>query len=168
MSITGVLSSLLQAGVVNRASSNSPNSFQTEFQQLGQDLQSGNLSAAQTDFATLSSQSPSAPHIGGTQFDQDSGQLAQALKSGNLSAAQEAYKTIQQDFGQGNPTQRAMHHHSHYGQGANEQIAAEFISLGQDLQSGNLAAAQGAYASIQQDVSATLSVPMSQTSAAGT
>ena len=167
MSVTGVLSSLLQAGVVNRASSSSPNSFQTEFQQLGQDLQSGNLSAAETDYATLSSQASSAPHIGGTQFDQDFGQLAQALKTGSLSAAQEAYKTAQQDLGQGNTTQSAMHHHSQRGHGGNEQIAAEFMSLGQDLQSGNLAAAQKAYTSIQQDVSATLSVPMGQTSGAG-
>ena len=34
--------------------------FRQEFQQLGQDLQSGNLSAAQSDFATLTQSSPAS------------------------------------------------------------------------------------------------------------
>jgi hypothetical protein len=52
MSVAGILSS----GLFNYAAqsvNNNVQQFRQEFQQLGQDLQSGNLSAAQTDFATL-------------------------------------------------------------------------------------------------------------------
>src|SRR5208283_4475368 len=85
--------------------------------QLGQDLQSGNLSAAQTDFTTVQQdvqqigQQQGAGHAhhhhhhsGGPGSGQSSSQqqtistlfsqLGQSLQSGNLTAAQQAYSTI--------------------------------------------------------------------------
>jgi hypothetical protein len=124
--------------------------FRQEFQQLGQDLQSGNLSAAQADFATLQQVGPQANSAQGTDsITQDFNLLAQDLKSGNLSAAQQDFTKIQQDV-QTQPV-HAHHHHRGQGQAAND-ISQEFSQLGQALQSGDLAAAQQAYKSLQQEV----------------
>jgi len=76
--------------------------FQQEFQQLGQDLQSGKISAAQQDFSALqqlnpqANSTPSAPSS--SPIAQEFKQLAQDIQSGNLTAAQKDYTTIQQDF----------------------------------------------------------------------
>jgi len=130
--------------------------FQQEFQQLGQDLQSGNLSAAQQDFVTLQQLSPQGSSSSSTQTNnpiaQEFNQLSQDLQSGNLSAAQQDYAQIQQDFQ--NFAQSAQgHHHHHHGGAGNEQsqISQLFSQLGQELQSGNLSAAQQVYTTLQQD-----------------
>jgi hypothetical protein len=96
-------------------SGSSSNPIQQALQQLGSDLQSGNLSAAQSDYGTLQQdvQSAHAAHghhhhmHGGQngQSNQDSpasllNELGQALQSGNLSSAQQTYATLQQEFSQ--------------------------------------------------------------------
>ncbi|HUO24419.1 MAG TPA: hypothetical protein VMU61_02060 [Candidatus Aquilonibacter sp.] len=129
-----------------------PQVFQ-EFQQLGQDLQSGNLSAAQSDFATLQqSVSPSGTGSA-TQstnpITQAFGQLGQDLQSGDLTAAQQDYSNLTQDL-QNQSGQIHHHHHHHGGGGQNNTLEQDFDQLGQDLQSGNLSAAQQAYGSLQQ------------------
>ena len=115
MSIIGILSSnLFSAGAAQNTQSNqsNPTVFQqikTEFQQLGQDLQSGNLTAAQSDFTTLSqnlsgasqsSATTASSATGNTPLAQAFAQLGQDLQSGNLSSAQQAYSSLQQDFQQ--------------------------------------------------------------------
>lgn len=117
MSLTGILASGLfdllgtQSAQSSGAANQSGTSVQNEFQQLGQDLQSGNLSAARQDFATIEqgvrqrtsqilhhhhhfSAGASANSTSATA--QDFGELAQALQSGNLSAAQTAFSALQQ------------------------------------------------------------------------
>jgi len=127
--------------------------FRQEFQQLGQDLQSGNLSAAQTDFAALQQAGPQSISTSSTQSNtpiaQAFNQLSQDLKSGNLSAAQQDYQTIQQDF-QSHASRAHHHHHSGGGNGGSE-ITQLLQQLGQDLQSGSLSAAQQAYSTLVQD-----------------
>ena len=128
---------------------------QSEFQQLGQDLQAGNLTQAQSDFATLSQTfSGSTQNI--TSLSQAFGTLGQALQAGNLSAAQQAYSTIQQDVQQAGAY---AHHHHHHGGGSGEAgmnstnpLMQAFGNLGQALQSGNLTAAQAAYTTVAQDL----------------
>lgn len=121
MSLTGILASGLfdllgtQSAQSSGAANQSGTSAQNQFQQLGQDLQSGNLSAARQDFATIeqgvrqrtsqilhhhhhfsaaaSSSSTSSPA-------QDFGELAQALQSGNLSTAQTAFAALEQAIDQ--------------------------------------------------------------------
>jgi outer membrane protein assembly factor BamD (BamD/ComL family) len=161
MSIAGILSSSLFSS--NSQAVNSPQQqFQQEFQKLGQALQSGNLSAAQADFATLQQNSPSASTTASTSSSnpiaQAFSQLAKDLQSGNLSAAQQDFSTIQQDT-QNQSTQASSHHHHHHhggGAGGGEQtnIAQEFAQLGQDLQAGNVSAAQQAYSAVQQSFAA--------------
>lgn len=130
--------------------------FQQDFQQLGQDLQSGNVSAAQSDFVTLqndlsetsSTSSSSSTSEGSSTIAQAFSQLASDLQAGNLSAAQQDYSTIQQNL-QSQASQ--MHHHHHRSGGSEEnQVSQLFDQLGQDLQSGDLSSAQSDFASLQQ------------------
>jgi outer membrane protein assembly factor BamD (BamD/ComL family) len=161
MSIAGILSSSLFSS--NSQAVTSPQQqFRQEFQQLGQALQTGNLSAAQADFATLQQNSPSASATTSSSnpIAQAFSQLGKDLQSGNLSAAQQDFSTIQQDT-QNQSTQASSHHHHHHhggggGAGGGEQtnIAQEFAQLGQDLQAGNVSAAQQAYSAVQQSFAA--------------
>ena len=157
MSVSGILSSSFSNYNIQNTQSKMQQ-FQQEFQQLGQDLQSGNLSAAQSDFATLQQNGPQA-----SSSSQSSNPIAQAfnqlstdLQAGNTTAAQQDYATIQQDFqSQGTQNQGAhLHHHHHHGGGGSQEnaISQMFQQLGQELQSGNLSAAQQAYGSLQQDL----------------
>jgi outer membrane protein assembly factor BamD (BamD/ComL family) len=157
MSIAGILSSSL-LNLTTPSATSPQQSFQKEFQQLGQDLQSGNLSAAQADFATLQQNSPSSSAAAAqtsSPIAQAFSQLGKDLQSGNLAGAQQDFSTIQQDV-QSQSTQG--HHHHHHGGGGGggsstsqqSTLAQEFAQLSQDLQAGNLSAAQQAYSSVQQ------------------
>jgi len=179
MSVSGISSS-------NFSQYNSQNAqgvgqqIQQDFQQLGADLQSGNLSAAQSDYATLQQALPQNNANSQTQTTQNANpiqqafaQLSQALQSGNLSAAQQDFATIQQDA-QNQPTAMHRHHHGHHGGGSagsansatsstssassntsgdstNSSVSSLFSELGSALQSGNLTTAQQAYTSLVQD-----------------
>jgi outer membrane protein assembly factor BamD (BamD/ComL family) len=155
MSIAGILSSSLFSS--NSQALSPQQQFQKEFQRLGQALQSGNLSAAQSDFATLqqTSSSPSASASTSSPIAQAFSQLGKDLQSGNLSAAQQDFSKIQQDTQSQSP--QTHHHHHHHGGGggggsssSQSTLALEFAQLGQDLQAGNVSAAQQAYSSVQQ------------------
>jgi len=137
--------------------------IQQEFRQLGEDLQSGNLSAAQSDFATLQQLVPqrnASSAQSNSPLAQAFNQLAQDLQSGNLSAAQQDYTTTQQDLqnqtaqasSQSSQSQ-AVHEHHYHGGGGNDQseISQLFEQLGQALQSGDLSTAQQLFSSLQQD-----------------
>jgi hypothetical protein len=157
MSVSGILSSVVSSILspqIHAAQSNG-HQFQQEFQRLGEDLQTGNLSAAQSDFATLQQNTPSgSPLSNAGSSTQDSNsltnafsQLSQDLQAGNLSGAQSDFAAIQQDF-----QSRGAHGRHHRDAGAESStVRQEFQQLGQALQSGNLANAQQAYTSLQQD-----------------
>ena len=130
--------------------------IQQEFQQLGQDLQSGNLSAAQTDFATLQQLAPQNNSTSSTQSNnpitQAFNQLSKDLQAGNLSAAQQDYTTIQQDFQKQTAQMHGHHHHRGGGGSGTNTISQLFNQLGQALQSGNLSTAQSVFSSLQQQL----------------
>lgn len=154
MSIAGISSRLFEYG--SHSIQNNFQQFQKGLQQLGQDLQSGNMTAAQQDFTTLQQLGPQASSTSGIQTNnpvaQDFSQLSQDLQAGNISAAQQDFSKVQQDF-QSQASQGHHHHHHHHGgeNGSNE-ISQLMSQLGQDLQSGNLSNAQQAYATLQQDL----------------
>ena len=160
MSVLGIMSSsLLNLGV--HSMQNRMQTARKEFQQLGQDLQSGNLAAAQTDFATLQQMQPQSSSTSSTSstqstspITQDFTQLAADLKAGNTTAAQKDYTQLQKDLQSQPPT--TQHHHHHHGGGSgsssNSEIGQLFSQLGSALQSGNLSTAQQAYATLQQDI----------------
>ena len=154
MSVSGILSSAV-LGIGAHLFQNRVQKIQTEFQKLGQDLQSGDLSAAQADFATLQQLQPqtssAAPTQSANSITQDFAQLAADLKAGNTKAAQLDYAKIQQDL----QSQMTQAHHRRYhhcnGKDGSSAIGQLFTQLGQALQSGNLSTAQQAYAALQQN-----------------
>lgn len=154
MSVSGILSSsLYNYGL--QAVQQRGQQMRSEFQQLGQDLKSGNLSAAQSDFASLQQLkqgSPSSSMHTNSTMGQDFQQLAQDLKSGNTSAAQQDYAKIQQDL-QSQSAQAHGHHHHHGGGGSEDanDLTQTMDDLGQALQSGNISTAQQAYSSLEQE-----------------
>lgn len=127
--------------------------IQSEFQQLGQDLQAGNLTQAQSDFSTLS-KNVSGPQQSSGALSQAFSALGSALQSGGLAVAQKAYTALQQGVQQAGHGQ----HHHHHAEGSsqstnasNEGSLSQLLSnLGTALQSGNLSAAQTAYSSLEQ------------------
>ncbi len=177
MSIAGIASNsgLFQNTVVQQTQ-NRFQQIQSQFQKLGQDLHSGNLTQAQSDFATLTQELPNGGQFSGASATpsttsstsansnpilQAFQSLGQDLQSGNLTAAQQDFATIQQSAQQAQASGQAHHghHHHHTGGSAGGEstspvstLRQDFTSLGQDLQSGNLSSAQQAYASLQSDL----------------
>jgi outer membrane protein assembly factor BamD (BamD/ComL family) len=148
VSISGISSSLYSYDIQSQIQQ-----FQKEFQQLGQDLSSSNLSAAQSDFVTLQSDLPQASSTYTSQSNnpiaQAFNQLSKDLQAGNLSAAQQDFSTIQQDL-QSQASRMHRHHHHKSGDTQESQISKLVDQLGQDLQSGNLSNAQSDFTSLQQ------------------
>jgi outer membrane protein assembly factor BamD (BamD/ComL family) len=160
MSVSGISSSNLFSYSAQDVQSKMKQ-IQQEFQQLGQDLQSGNVSAAQSDFATLQKLMPQNNSTSSAQSNnpiaQAFSQLSKDLQAGNLSAAQQDYSTIQQDFqnqtAQMQGAQMHGHHHHRGGEGSGtSQINQLVDQLGQALQTGNLSSAQQVFSSLQQQL----------------
>jgi outer membrane protein assembly factor BamD (BamD/ComL family) len=166
MSVSGIASSILFAPISSQKLPSRDQEIQQEFQQLGKDLKSGNLSAAQTDFVTLQNglqPSNSSSTSQTNPIAQDFTQLASDLKAGNLSAAQKDFTALQQVLNTASNANTAgaqgHHHHHHAGESSGSDsansiggsITQAFTQLGQALQAGNLPNAQSAYTTLQQD-----------------
>lgn len=181
MSIAGIATSsnVFFQSTVAQQTQNRFQQIQSQFQKLGQDLQSGNLTQAQSDFATLTQQLPKNGQFGAaststngtsstnaTATATNSSSVLQAfqslgkdLQAGNLSAAQQDFATIQQGTQQAQASGHAhhgrLHHHTAAGSNPTSPVSTlqqDFTSLGQGLRSGNLSSAQQAYASLQSDL----------------
>ncbi len=179
MAINGIASGILS---ILNSSQNQQSPFQkigSEFQQLAQDLQSGNLSQAQSDFTALSqnfpglSQNSAIPTAaaGNNPIAQTFAQLGQDLQAGNLQGAQQDFATLQQDLQQSSPQVHGHrhHHHAEDSQGSSSaqpgnSIVQAFSTLAQDLQAGNLSGAQSAFATLQNDLQQIGRVPASGSS----
>jgi Skp family chaperone for outer membrane proteins len=93
--------------------------------QLGQDLQSGNLTAAQSDVNALTALGQSGPYKNGASFgaanrEQDFQAIGQALQSGDLAGAQSAFANLASTFGRQN--QQAQNAISAYNSGVAEIV----------------------------------------------
>jgi outer membrane protein assembly factor BamD (BamD/ComL family) len=167
MSVSGIASSLF-AAFSPSARQNKSQQIQQDFQQLGQDLQAGNLSQAQTVFSSLTQLLPAQFQTSSSNSTTQSGsqksnpvsqalsQLGSDLQSGNLSAAQSDFSTLQNDLQYAQSTQGLHHHRAHGGpifenQSGQNSPASLLGQLGQNLQAGNLTAAQQTYSALQQD-----------------
>jgi len=153
MSVAGILSSAVFS-IGSQLLQSRKQQISQEFQQLGTDLKSGNLTAAQADFAALQKLQPSGSSSTSSSnpITQDFNQLAADLKAGNTTAAQQDFTKLQQDF-QSRGTQTHHHHHHHGGSsnsGGGSEISQLFSQLGSALQSGNLSTAQQAYSAMLQ------------------
>ena len=84
--------------------------FRTDFEQLSNTLQAGNLAGAQQAYNSLMQDVHGADQNGkNTTLASDLASLGQALQSGDLSAAQKAFSTLQQDM----QSVGQAHHHRH-------------------------------------------------------
>jgi hypothetical protein len=153
-------SSILFGPVSSQNTQSRAQQIQQEFQQLGQDLKSGNLSAAQTDFVTLPSglqqNNSGSTSQSSNPLVQDFTQLASDLKAGNLAAAQQDFTALQQSLNNASTAGAQGHHHHHAsdssgGNSIGSSIHQAFTQLGQALQAGILSNAQSAYTTLQQD-----------------
>jgi hypothetical protein len=80
---------------------------QTDLNQLGQDLQAGNLTAAAQDFTTLTALGENGPNANGQPYQrtdraQDFQAIGQALQAGDLAGAQSAFASLAGTFKQQN------------------------------------------------------------------
>jgi len=174
MSVSGIFGNSFSSGQI----SSQYQRYQmtnSEFQQLGQDLASGNLSAAQSDFAILqqafgqtstsasSSTSPtsstsSTSSSTSNPITQAFQQLSSDLKSGNLTGAQKDYSTLQQDMqSQFGGNHLHNHHHIRVGSGGGN----EFNELNQLLQDNSSSTSSTSGTSAQQQY-ATLAQELQQ------
>jgi hypothetical protein len=153
MSVSGISSNNLLAQTLP-PSQNSIDQFRKAFQQLGQDIQTGNLIAAQSDLPSLQGVdnrpiSPAAPRTT-NPLSQALIQLSQDLKAGDLPAAQKDYATAQKDLQSAAAVAHRHHHATTVDPAAN--LAQEFGQLGEALSGGNLSAAQQAFSLLGQDL----------------
>jgi hypothetical protein len=137
--------------------------FQTEVQQLGQDLTAGNLTQAQTDFATLAQNFPALQQAAAATTNtgtnaatpaaaaatattatpaatantnpivQAFGALENDLNTGNLTQAQTDFATLAQDLQGGANGGGAHFHHHHFHGGGGGANNAQ--AIGQDFSS---------------------------------
>ncbi|HXM64104.1 MAG TPA: hypothetical protein VN950_24800 [Terriglobales bacterium] len=122
MSVSAISSSngLNQANILQNA-----NQAQgTQFQQLTQALQSGNLSSAQQLFGSLNSSATSSGLLS-TQMQQDLSKLGSALQSGNLTSARQAYSSVQQNLESSNHM-AAHHNRPVHGGGGSQLLTSGF------------------------------------------
>jgi len=135
--------------------------IQQELQQVGQDLQAGNMSAAESDFVSLES---SVSKVGGAgsqisgTIHQEFSQLAADLQSGHLSTSDVAYAKIGQSLQakaapthQGTKAQASPHTH-HAGVAGSSELTQLTHTLGAALKSGTLSTAQQTYDTLQSDL----------------
>ena len=101
---------------------------QSEFKQLGQDLQAGNLTQAQADFVTLSQS------------------LASNQQTGSVSSTGSSPASPPNFVPPNAVSQPHAHSGSHHGMHFRQALS----QLGQALQAGNLTAAQQAFATMEQ------------------
>ena len=158
MSVSGISSTIFFDPGLTQAIQGKKLQFQKELQQLSQDLQAGNLSASQVDFAALQklggvsspTASPSAPATATatapsvSPFAADLLQLGKDLKAGNLSVAQQDFTKSQAD--PQSETQGASAHHPHHGGGFTGAVIDHFDPA---ARTGGLTAAQQGYSTLQ-------------------
>src|ERR1700750_358939 len=101
MSIAGIASNsnLFQNSVVQQTQ-NRFQQIQSQFQKLGQDLQSGNLTQAQSDFATLTQELPNGGQFAPQRASGTSSTTSPA--SANSSAILQAFQSLGKDLQSGN------------------------------------------------------------------
>jgi len=154
MSAIGFMGSGILESLLTRSTQNNTQKLKQTYTQLGQDLQSGNVSQAQADLASLQAGFASSQPLSSSSpspITQAFNQIAQDLQSGNLTAAQSDYTSLQQNLQQSG---HVYHSHRFGSHEASAQLQQELNQLGQALQTGNTTGAQQAYAQLQTDLSA--------------
>jgi chemotaxis protein histidine kinase CheA len=111
--------------------------FQTNFENLGNALQSGDLTAAQQAFSTLL-QGTSSSNNPQDNIQSDFDALGKALDSGDMAAAKKAFSKLEQDM---QALKTSRHHHHHHKQAAQSDADSNLqtVSDNTGTTSGNIA-----------------------------
>ena len=128
------------------------NTVSADFASLGQALQSGNLADAQTAFAKM--QSDMQAQKGGHHHHHNAGTTPTNTSSTTDASTQEASALLATLSTPASTSTSTDTSSSTSTTKSPKAISADFSSLGQALQSGNLADAQSAFAKIQADMQA--------------
>jgi len=145
------VSAISSHSLIQSSNQNTPinlQQFQKEFQQLGSDLQNGNLSTANAQFAALQELVPGSNLASQSQIPvvQTFNQLGQDIQSGGLTAAQQDYGTLKTDLN------KIALNHSHHPVHDPMETSQGNDQLGQTLQASNASSAQSAYSSLLQGI----------------
>ncbi len=118
---------------------NAEQTAQQDYTQIGQDLQAGDLTNAQSAYSNLLQlvQAYQGPSSSNTAIPSDFATLGQDLQAGNLTQSQSAFTQLQSDI------QAAT-------QNPVQQVQQDYTQLASALQSGNLTGAQSAFAALEQ------------------
>ena len=119
----------VDTGTISTSASSTFQQRASDFKTLAQSLQSGDLSGAQSAFASLqqlagaqsaSTQASTTASSSTNPIASDFASLGQALGSGDLSSAQQAFAKLQQDM-------QGVHggHHHHHGHGTAQPTTAQ-------------------------------------------
>ncbi len=153
------ISSIASSSVYQSSYTNPFQAVKKDFKNINSALQSGDLSAAQTAFSTLQTDTStvSGTNNSSNPMSQDIQGLGSALQSGSLTDAQQAFSKIQSDMkGHGKFARQQMELQSSLSSASDtgNTIKQDFQNMSAALQSGNLTDAQKAFATLQQDVPA--------------
>ena len=102
MSIAGIASSSLFQNSVVQQTQNRFQQIQSQFQKLGQDLQAGNLTQAQSDFATLSQELPNGGQLSSQAASSSSTSSTSSTASSSSNPILQAFQSLGQDLQSGN------------------------------------------------------------------
>jgi hypothetical protein len=165
MSISALSSNLI-ADLSQQYQQNPFQKIQQDFKQLASDLQSGDLSGAQSAYASIeqllpanqSSSGSATGSNGSSAIQSDIASLGQALQSGDLSGAQSAFSQLQSDLqtaaqsAQTPPQAEDQYvgRSSQQGLSVAKQVQQDYAQLASSLQSDDLAGAQSAFTNLQQ------------------
>ena len=165
MSISSLASTLI-ADLSQQYQQNPFQKIQQDFKQLASALKSGDLSGAQSAYASIeqllpanqSSSSSATGSNGSNAIQSDFASLGQALQSGDLSEAQSAFGQLQSDLKTATQSaQTPLQGEDQYvgstsqqGLSVAQQVQQDYAQLASSLQSGDLAGAQSAFANLQQ------------------
>jgi len=136
-----------------------------DYTQLSSDIQSGDLTDAQTAYTSLQqlvgNPNPSTPTTSPTTIQSDFTTLGQAIQSGDATQAQSAFSQLQSDFQTANqppatpaatttaatPVQSPVQNPA---QNPAQEVRQDYTDLAGALQSGNLTMAQAAFTALQE------------------
>ena len=168
-SISGALVSHFMPSGHSGHSHGKSQQIKSDFEQLADDLQSGNLTGAQQDVSALSQDIPATQQGSSNPMLNSLNSVGQDLKSGNLSSAQQDFATLQSNVQQAWALRPGNHTRVHtvpsgVGLGGST-LGQDFDALKQALQTGNTSSAQQAYSTLQTDLQQYLPGLMSGSSA---
>ena len=156
LAISGALVSHFLPSAHSGHSHGKSQQIKSDFEQLADDLQSGNLTGAQQDVSALNQDIPATQQASSNPMLKSLGNVAQDLQSGNPSSAKQDFATLESNVQQAWALRPGNHTRVHTvpsGAGlGSATLGQDFDSLKQALQLGNISSARQAYSTLQTDM----------------